>query len=175
MKVITESEMDFGPFDEKNLFHIEESRIYKDLGTGIKTVEFILKYSENSIVFLEAKTRCPNAANRDESEEKEDKFEEYYSSVTEKFVASLQIYLASVLHRYQDTSEVGEALLIREQIYRYRVEYLKEDESRNRLVKEHEKITRAIKERDVKAAQELSFEHLENQRMGIIQAIRAEE
>ena len=24
--------MDFGPFDEKNLFHIEESRIYKDLG-----------------------------------------------------------------------------------------------------------------------------------------------
>ena len=110
MKVITESEMDFGPFDEKNLFHIEESRIYKDLGTGIKTVEFILKYSENSIVFLEAKTRCPNAANRDETEEKEDKFEEYYSSVTEKFVASLQIYLASVLHRYQDTSEVGEAL-----------------------------------------------------------------
>ena len=110
MKVITESEMDFGPFDEKNLFHIEESRIYKDLGTGIKTVEFILKYSENSIVFLEAKTRCPNAANRDESEEKEDKFEEYYSSVTEKFAASLQIYLASVLHRYQDTSEVGEAL-----------------------------------------------------------------
>ena len=64
---------------------------------------------------------------------------------------------------------------LREQIYRYRVEYLKEDESRNRLVKEHEKITRAIKERDVKAAQELSFEHLENQRMGIIQAIRAEE
>ena len=55
MKVITESEMDFGPFDEKNLFHIEESRIYKDLGTGIKTVEFILKYSENSIVFLGAK------------------------------------------------------------------------------------------------------------------------
>ena len=64
---------------------------------------------------------------------------------------------------------------LREQIYRYRVEYLKEDESRNRLVKEHEKITRAIKEQDVKAAQELSFEHLENQRMGIIQAIRAEE
>ena len=27
---------------------------------------------------------------------------------------------------------------LREQIYRYRVEYLKEDESRNRLVKEHE-------------------------------------
>ena len=64
---------------------------------------------------------------------------------------------------------------LREQIYRYRVEYLKEDEARNRLVKEHEEITDAIRNRDVKKAQELSFEHLENQRMGIIQAIRAEE
>ena len=44
-----------------------------------------------------------------------------------------------------------------------------------RLVKEHEEITDAIRNRDVKKAQELSFEHLENQRMGIIQAIRAEE
>ena len=63
---------------------------------------------------------------------------------------------------------------LREQIYRYRVEYLKEDDSRNRLVKEHEEITQAIRARDVKRAQELSFEHLENQRRGIIQAIRAE-
>ncbi len=45
----------------------------------------------------------------------------------------------------------------------------------NNLVKEHEEITDAIRNRDVKKAQELSFEHLENQRMGIIQAIRAEE
>ena len=28
MKIITESEMKFGKFDEKNLFHIEESQIY---------------------------------------------------------------------------------------------------------------------------------------------------
>lgn len=43
MKVITESEMKFGEFDESNLFHIENSKIYRDLGDGIKTVEFILK------------------------------------------------------------------------------------------------------------------------------------
>ena len=79
------------------------------------------------------------------------------------------------IRKLEQAAEVLQVLNnLREQIYRYRVEYLKEGESRNRLVKEHEKITRAIKERDVKAAQELSFEHLENQRMGIIQAIRAE-
>lgn len=110
MKIITESEMNFGEFDEENLFHIEDSKIYKDLGTGIKTVEFILKYDRNSILFLEAKKTCPNAANRYESEEKQQKFEEYYSSITEKFIASLQIYLAAIMEKYPDTSEVGAEL-----------------------------------------------------------------
>ena len=110
MKVITESEMNFGKFDETNLFHIEDSKIYKDLGSGIKTVEFILKYDENSIVFLEAKKSCPNAVNRYESEEKEQKFEEYYLSITEKFIASLQIYLATILDKFQNTEEVGSDL-----------------------------------------------------------------
>lgn len=107
MKIITESEINFGKFDEEDLFHIEDSRIYKDLGSEIKTVEFILKYDKNSILFLEAKKSCPNGANRYESEEKEQKFEEYYFSITEKFTASLQIYLAAIMEKYPDTSEVG--------------------------------------------------------------------
>lgn len=49
--------MNFGEFDESNLFHIENSKIYRDLGDGIKTVEFILKYKEDSIIFLEAKKK----------------------------------------------------------------------------------------------------------------------
>lgn len=110
MKVITESEMNFGEFDESNLFHIENSKIYKDLGDGIKTVEFILKYNEDSIIFLEAKKSCPNAKKRHETEEKERKFEAYFSSLVEKFIASLHIYLASILGRYQDISEVGDSL-----------------------------------------------------------------
>jgi hypothetical protein len=43
VKVITESEMNFGEFDESKLFHIENSKIYRDLGDGIKTVEFKYK------------------------------------------------------------------------------------------------------------------------------------
>lgn len=46
-------------------------------------------------------------ANRKKSEEKAEKFEEYYASITEKFAASLQIYLAAILNRYSDISEVG--------------------------------------------------------------------
>ena len=110
MKIITESEMNFGKFDETDLFHIENSKIYKALGSGIKTVEFVLKYDENSIVFLEAKKSCPNAANCNESKEKEQKFEEYYTSITEKFIASLQIYLAAILDKFQNSEEVGDRL-----------------------------------------------------------------
>ena len=102
--------MNFGKFEETDLFHIEDSQIYKDIGSGIKTVEFILKYDENSIVFLEAKKSCPNVANRYESKKKEHKFEEYYSSITEKFIASLQIYLATILDKFQNTEEVGDKL-----------------------------------------------------------------
>ena len=110
MSVIPESGMNFGKYDEKDLFHIETSEIYKKLGDGIPTVEFILKYNGNNIVFLEAKKSCPNVANRYESKEKEQKFEEYYGSITEKFISSLQIYLAAIMNRYQETSEIGDNL-----------------------------------------------------------------
>ena len=95
VKVITESEMNLENLMKTNLFHIEDSKIYKDLGSGIKTVEFILKYDEIVLCFWKRKKSCPNAVNRYESEEKEQKFEEYYLSITEKFIASLQIYLAT--------------------------------------------------------------------------------
>ena len=63
---------------------------------------------------------------------------------------------------------------MREQIYRYRVEYLKEGETRDLLVKEHEELTKAIRERDVERAKQLSFQHIENQRMAIMRSIEAE-
>ena len=43
---------------------------------------------------------------------KTNKFEEYYSSITEKFIASLQIYIASLLGKFDDTSEIGSDLLL---------------------------------------------------------------
>lgn len=64
---------------------------------------------------------------------------------------------------------------IKEQIYRYRVEYLKEEETRNTLVREHKELTEALRAHNVKKAQELSFQHIENQRRGIMETIRAEE
>ena len=124
MKTIQESEMNFGKFDEADLFHIENSKIYKELGSGIKKVEFILKYDEDSIIFLEAKKSCPNIENRYESEEKEQKFEEYYSDITGKFMDSLQIYLAALLDKYEETSEVGTELLKMKNLRNVRLKFV---------------------------------------------------
>ena len=63
---------------------------------------------------------------------------------------------------------------MREQIYRYRVEYLKEGETRDILVKEHEELTKAIRDRDVERAKKLSYQHIENQRTAIMRSIEAE-
>lgn len=91
-------------------------------------------------------------------------------------LAEADVVFHEIIYRASDNKRLNQVLNnLREQIYRYRVEYLKEEETRNVLVKEHEELTKAIRERDVKKAQEISFRHIENQRRAIIQSIEAEE
>ena len=90
-------------------------------------------------------------------------------------LAEADVAFHEIIYQASDNRRLNQVLNnLREQIYRYRVEYLKDEETRNVLVKEHEELTRAIKERDVLRAQEISFEHIENQRKAIIQSIMAE-
>ena len=58
MRDIVESGVNFGPYAEDNLFYIEKSDLYKSLGAGIKTTEFVLRANElePAILFVEAKT-----------------------------------------------------------------------------------------------------------------------
>ena len=91
-------------------------------------------------------------------------------------LAEADVAFHEIIYRASDNKRLNQVLNnLREQIYRYRVEYLKEEETRNVLVKEHEELTKAIRQRDVKKAQEISFCHIENQRRAIIQSIEAEE
>lgn len=61
---------------------------------------------------------------------------------------------------------------LREQIYRYRVEYLKDVSSRKRLVREHREIRSAIEKRDVAAARMLIAEHINNQELAVVKIIQ---
>ena len=77
-RYITESGMKFGKFKEENLFYIEESNVYKTIGTSVKTVEFIA-IKDDDIILLEAKTGCPQPC-KDEQEDKRLNFELEISS-----------------------------------------------------------------------------------------------
>ncbi|MDD3337678.1 MAG: GntR family transcriptional regulator [Lachnospiraceae bacterium] len=61
---------------------------------------------------------------------------------------------------------------LREQMYRFRVEYLKDMDARKALVAEHDKIVAALRNKDAEAAKELIYKHIDNQQQAIITGLR---
>ena len=90
-------------------------------------------------------------------------------------LAEADVAFHEVIYQSSDNRRLNQVLNnLREQIYRYRVEYLKEEETRKLLVKEHDEIYEAIRNRNVKTAQEISYQHIENQREASVRSIREE-
>jgi DNA-binding GntR family transcriptional regulator len=61
---------------------------------------------------------------------------------------------------------------LREQMYRYRYEYVKDNADYQTLVSEHEKILEGLKRRDKDYVKQIMHIHLENQMKGVRAAIR---
>lgn len=61
---------------------------------------------------------------------------------------------------------------LREQIYRFRVEYIRQMDDFSGLVNEHEEIVNAIVERDSDVAKDIAIKHIENQEKAVIKSIR---
>ena len=102
-------------------------------------------------------------------------FEEKTKSGQFVEMAKADVKFHEILYKASNNPKLQQLLSnLREQMYRYRVEYLKEEQTRNLLVSEHEELVKAIREGDVQKAQDISFHHLENQRKAIIRTIRAE-
>ena len=64
---------------------------------------------------------------------------------------------------------------LREQIYRYRVEYIKKAENHPILMEEHEAIYKALSKRDKQAAKAAIYRHVENQATAVKQVIMRQE
>lgn len=60
---------------------------------------------------------------------------------------------------------------LREQMYRYRIEYLKDVKSRRSLVEEHDALCERMKKRDLEGAQKMIREHIERQQESIMQTV----
>ncbi len=64
---------------------------------------------------------------------------------------------------------------LREQMYRYRVEYLKNEDTYGQLVEEHERLMKAIADKDKELASEILCRHIENQVAAISDQIRSKQ
>jgi DNA-binding GntR family transcriptional regulator len=64
---------------------------------------------------------------------------------------------------------------LREQIYRYRVEYLKDWKVRSELEEEHRELFHALQEGDVPQAVDCMKRHIQNQQYGIVKTLKSGE
>ena len=63
---------------------------------------------------------------------------------------------------------------LREQMYRYRMEYLKDSAVRKKLAEEHGEICKALRKRDMEGALRCIYVHVDNQHKAIIRSLNAE-
>lgn len=61
---------------------------------------------------------------------------------------------------------------LREQMYRYRLEYVKDARTHSILISEHNDIIKNISEKDILAAQDVMRHHIRNQEKGIIRLLK---
>lgn len=99
--IISESDMQFGEYEEEQVFCIEKSRQYTEKlrQRSIKSCEFVL-LRDNKLYFVEAKKSCPNQITANTVEEKRQKYEEYIKGITAKMKHSLILYSNILLGRY---------------------------------------------------------------------------
>lgn len=90
---IEESKMIF-EFKEEQLFRIENSKLHRCIGEGIKTVEFLVTLKEDEIYFVEAKSSSPQPTT-----ENKEKFDTFISEISDKFLHSFNMYLSAILKR----------------------------------------------------------------------------
>lgn len=64
---------------------------------------------------------------------------------------------------------------LREQMYRYRLEYIKDEDKRQILLIEHDKILKALKSRHVAEAKAAMREHIDNQEITVLKNIKEHE
>ena len=99
--IIEESEMQFGEYDMTQVFHMEDSEQYvkKLKPNGIKSCEFVLLKGKK-MYFVEARKSCPNRMQRESSEEKRKKYNEYIQDIVTKMKHSLNLYANILMERY---------------------------------------------------------------------------
>lgn len=80
-----------------------------------------------------------------------------------------------IIYRAANNGKLIEILeSLKENMYRYRLEYLKDENYRKDLMQEHETIIKAFRERDMETGIRMTEQHIENQERAVLQRVRQE-
>lgn len=87
-------------------------------------------------------------------------------------VAEADVAFHEIIYNATDNPKlIGILSNLREQMYRYRVEYIKDKSSHEMLVLEHEEMLNAIINRDAKLAGKIAVMHIDNQEASVMNSI----
>ena len=102
-----------------------------------------------------------------------ERFEEALETGDVTAFAEADVRFHDIIYRATDNLRLIQLLYnLREQMYRYRVEYLKREDAHETLLEEHQAIIETIEKRDVAKAVEAVRTHIDNQVVAVSDTIR---
>ncbi len=105
-----------------------------------------------------------------------DQFEEQVNTVSEDDITALaesDVHFHDLIYQATGNQRLVQLLgNLREQMYRYRVEYLKDVEIRSSLVREHNEICKALENHDEERAYKYTVVHIKRQQDTIIKMMK---
>ena len=103
-------------------------------------------------------------------------FEESFGKDDLTTIAEKDVAFHDIIFRSTKNARLIQILNnLREQMYRYRLEYIKDEDKRKILILEHERILKAVRDRKVTDAKEAMREHIDNQEITVTKNIAEKE
>lgn len=146
----------------------EVARITKEDLTDVLEVRRVL---EDLAIDLS----CENATKEeiDEMEENLKKFMEAIKKSDIKEIALIDVDFHEIIYKSTKNRRLIQILgNLREQMYRYRMEYIKDKETRENLAREHRIIIDSIIKKDSEAGKKAILEHIDRQEKTILENIK---
>lgn len=111
--------------------------------------------------------------NMRELEEVQSRFREAISRGEAMAIAETDEHYHDIIYHGTGNEKLVQMLNnLREQMYRYRLEYIKDEDKRQILLVEHEHILKAIKNRNIAEAKHAAREHIDNQEITVSRNIK---
>ena len=97
-------------------------------------------------------------------------FEESTKSKDLKKIAAADVQFHDIIYQATGNPKLVNMLNnLREQMYRYRLEYIKDRQTRNTLIQEHQEIIDSIEKKDIERAKKAILVHIDNQERTILE------